>query len=109
MSLVPKFAKRTWQTRVVSCGLILAVFFLFFHFHVDTSLEKVSYIPAAKIQKDLRCVHGGRPEAAFTATLMNWAPTLYPSFLRVDRKQNLLLWPVVGSQLIRSPPRIHTI
>jgi hypothetical protein len=47
--------------------------------------------------------HKARVELAPVADWKNQPPS-NPSFLRIDYKQNLLVWPVVASDLTRSPP-----
>ncbi len=38
------------------------------------------------------------------AKLRNHTPNIDPAFLRIDFKQNLLVWPNVAGDLTRSPP-----
>ena len=47
-----------------------------------------------------------RLEMISVATWRDETLKLHPSFLRIDYKQNLLVWPVVSGDLARSPPYI---
>jgi hypothetical protein len=48
--------------------------------------------------------HKDRVELTSVADLRQETPKIDPSLLRVDYKQNLLVWPVVAGDLTRSPP-----
>jgi hypothetical protein len=45
-----------------------------------------------------------RIEVISVAELRDQTPEIDPSLLRVDFKQNLLVWPNVAGDLTRSPP-----
>jgi len=55
-------------------------------------------------------VKAALPEQKLTFKILSIAdrpdqtPTINPSLLRIDFKQNLLVWPNVASDLTRSPP-----
>jgi hypothetical protein len=40
----------------------------------------------------------------FPADRPDQTPNIHPSLLRIDRKQNLLVWPNIARHLTRSPP-----
>jgi hypothetical protein len=54
--------------------------------------------------KNFRLQHAARSEPALAKWLEGELASLNPSFLWVDYKQNLLVWPVIAASLIRSPP-----
>jgi hypothetical protein len=54
--------------------------------------------------KTFRLQHEARSEPAFTKWMEGELASLNPSFLWVDYKQNLRVWPVIAASLIRSPP-----
>jgi hypothetical protein len=109
MLVTPKASGKTWSAFVALYGLLLAIFLLSVHLQLDTAIGKVSYSPIAKLNKEFRSNHGGGPELAINTSLVQWNPTIRPSFLRVDRKQNLRVWPVVAFALIRSPPLTYSL
>ena len=45
-----------------------------------------------------------RVELVSISDAKNQTPKLNPYFLRIDYKQNLLVWPVLAGDLTRSPP-----
>ncbi|HSE90734.1 MAG TPA: hypothetical protein VLJ79_31280 [Candidatus Binatia bacterium] len=47
-----------------------------------------------------------RVELGSISDAKNQTPKLNPYFLRIDYKQNLLVWPVLAGDLTRSPPLI---
>lgn len=101
---------RAQRTGPVFAGLwvlFLALFILSAHWPLDGLMAKSGYYPVTKVKKDLRSHHSGGPDFPLHTVPVGWSPPLDASFLKVDRAQNLRLWPVVASQLIRSPPAIH--
>lgn len=53
--------------------------------------------------------HKDRLDLGLAADWSNPNVTSSPIFLRIDYKQNLLIWPVLGGNLTRSPPLHHSI
>lgn len=103
------YAKRAWPSRATAYGLLFAVILFSAHLWPDGFTGKVGYDPVAKVKKEFRSYHNEGPEFPLNTAPAEWTPYLPASFLRIDRKQNLRLWPVVASQLIRSPPATHSL
>lgn len=111
MFLLRKVDRKTWPVRILSYGLLLAIFFLSFHFELDTAIAagKGTYSSIAKVRKDFRYDNGGQPEVALTTALADWTPTFHPYFLRVVDKQNLPASHLLKSIRTRAPPSTHSI
>lgn len=90
-------------------SLLFAVTLFCLHLRPDGFTGKVSYHPVIKVKTDFRSQHSAELEFALHSPVEDWTPSPHASFLEVDRKQNLRLWPVVASQLIRSPPEIQLL
>jgi hypothetical protein len=45
-------------------------------------------------------------EIAYLVARADQTPQINPSVLKVDLKQNLLVWPNIANDLTRSPPRV---
>lgn len=87
---------------LVSVGLFFAAFVLFFEPPSDNLVDHPSFTALSKIKgKDNRHL-----EQAGSVGLEDQAPSVHPSLLRFDYKQNLLLWPVLADEITRSPPTI---
>jgi len=87
---------------MVSVGLFFAAFVLFCDTPSDNLLDNPSLTAPSKIKgKDNRHL-----EQAGSVVLEDQAPSVHPSLLRFDYKQNLLLWPVLAGEITRSPPTI---
>jgi hypothetical protein len=95
------------RVRVISWlayASVLAILFSFAYLPIDTPLSHGSLAAAVVLQKDIRLppvVKSGLP-ADFPP--QGWIASPASQFLKVDRKQNLRLWPVIYSWLTRSPP-----
>lgn len=96
-------SKRSF-TRVAAWGLVLFLLLLPLGFHFEGPGVKASLTPVAKIKADQRGDYPGQYGAAAVPAARDWIPRLRDSLLRFDFKQNLLVWPVLASGLIRSPP-----
>jgi len=98
---------KSWGAWVVSLGVSLAVL-LSCDWDPDRYEAKKSFAPLAKAyaqaHKTLRCCPDQRLDLAIVKTLANWPAQVSTTFLDTDRKQNLLLWPVIASGVTRSPP-----
>ena len=106
-----KVDRKIWPVRILSYGLLLAIFSLSLHFelHTETGAAKVSYSSFAKIRKNVKYNHGTRPEVALTPGSVHWTPSFHPYFLRVVDKQNLPGSHLLKSVIIRAPPSTYSI
>ena len=87
---------------MVSVGLFFAAFVLFFEPPSDNLVDHPSLTAPSKVKgKDNRHL-----EQAGSVVLEDQAPSVHPSLLRFDYKQNLLLWPVLAGEITRSPPTL---
>jgi hypothetical protein len=107
-------SKANWKisrVRILSCGLLLAIFFLSFHFELDTEIAagKSTYSSIAKVRKNGTYNHGERPEVALIMALVNCTPNFHPSFFRVLDKQHAPAWYLLRSSIIRAPPFTHSL
>ena len=111
MPLIPKVAMIIRPVRILAFGLFFAVFFLSFHFVLDTEIGagRGTYSSIAKVRKDFRNNHGGDPEVALMTVLVNWIPTFYSSCFRVADKQKVPPWYLLKSIRIRAPPFTHSL
>ena len=111
MFLSPKVDRKIWPVRILSYGLLLAIFSLSLHFelHTETGAAKVSYSSIAKVRKTFKDNHGTRPEVALTRGSVHWSPSFQPYFLRVVDKQNLPGSHLLKSVIIRAPPSTYSI
>jgi hypothetical protein len=86
--------------------LVLAIFALPLQFESDgpisTGIFSVKQINLTTILPQQKF----RVELASITDAKNQSPKLNPYFLRIDYKQNLLVWPVLAGDLTRSPPFI---
>ncbi len=87
--------------------LVFAIFALSLQFEpngfpVSTGIFSVKQINLTTVLPQQK----SRVELASIADAKNQSPKLKPYFLRIDYKQNLLVWPVVAGNLTRSPPYI---
>ena len=87
--------------------LVFAIFALSLQFEPDgfpvsTGIFSVKQINLTTVLPQQK----SRVELASIADAKNQSPKLKPYFLRIDYKQNLLVWPVVAGDLTRSPPYI---
>lgn len=104
MPPVRKSNPRRWLPSVLCACIILAVAFLAVHSTAGDLAGNVGYSHVAKVPKDFRFNAKGQPDLALSTSAKNWTPAFNVSFLKSDRKQNLLEWPVLALGLIRSPP-----
>ena len=85
---------------LVSAGLFFAAFVLLFEPPPDNLVDHASLTAPTKVKgKENR-----QWEQPGSAILEDQTPTVHPSLLRFDYKQNLLVWPVLGGEITRSPP-----
>src|SRR5687767_7160674 len=106
--LISKANRKISRVRILSYGLLLAIFFLSFHFELETEIAagKGTYSSIAKVRK---YGQGERPEVALITALVNWTPNFHPSFLRVVDKQHAPAWYLLKSSIIRAPPFTHSV
>jgi hypothetical protein len=71
-------------------------------FAISTGIFSVKQINLTTILPQQK----SRVELASITDAKNQTPKLNPYFLRIDYKQNLLVWPVLAGDLTRSPPDI---
>jgi hypothetical protein len=84
---------------------LLAIFALSFQPPLDGISGSKAVSAIGKISfKIFRLQHAARSESAVAKWLEGELASLNPSFLWVDYKQNLRMWPVIAASLIRSPP-----
>jgi hypothetical protein len=99
--------KNTAVTFRMAIFLVLAILALPLQFEPDgfpisTGIFSVNQINLTTVFPQQK----SRFEFAAIADAKNQAPKLNPTFLRIDYKQNLLVWPVLAGDLTRSPPYI---
>ena len=87
--------------------LVFAIFTLPLQFEPDgvpisTGIFSVKQINLTTVLPQQK----SRVELASITDAKNQTPKLNPYFLRIDYKQNLLVWPVLAGDLTRSPPYI---
>jgi len=113
MQLIPKVRRKSRVGQAALWGALLAILFISLHSILDDIDARRSSAALGKLRaqtdKILRCQHQNRSDLALPLVRADWKPTVPLSFLRFDRKQNLLLWPVVGSGVVRSPPASHPV
>ena len=109
--LISKANEKISRVRILACGLLLAIFFLFFHFELDTEIAagQSTYSSIAKVRKNGTYNHGERPEVALITALVDCTPNVHPSFLRVVDKQHAPAWYLLKSSIIRAPPLTHSL
>jgi hypothetical protein len=109
--LISKANRKISRVCILSYGLLLAIFFLSFHFELDTEIAagKGTYSSIAKVRKDGIYNDGERSEVALITALVNWTPNFHPSFLRVVDKQHAPAWYLLKSAIIRAPPITHSL
>ena len=107
---LPKVDRKIWPGRILSYGLLLAIFSLSLHFelHTEAGAAKVSYSSFAKVRKNFKYSHGARPEVALTATSVHWTTSFHPYFLSVVDKRNLPGLRLLTSVIIRAPPSSYS-
>jgi hypothetical protein len=92
-------------SRIFPCLLLLAIVAL----PLQQQSEGVSTFSSTFVVVLLK-VKAALPEQKLTFKILSVAdrldqtPKINPSLLRIDLKQNLLVWPNVASDLTRSPP-----
>jgi hypothetical protein len=87
--------------------LVLAIFALPLQiesdgFPISTGIFSVKQINLTTVLPQQK----SRVELGSITDAKNQTPKLNPYFLRIDYKQNLLVWPVLAGDLTRSPPYI---
>jgi hypothetical protein len=93
-------------TRAMARALLVAVFFLPLHLDLDQPAGKMNLFPVAKAKQDHRCAHNGQSGATIASPVATGAIVLPASLFEFDCKQDLTVWPVLASGLIRSPPAV---
>jgi hypothetical protein len=108
--LASKANRKISRVRILSYGLPLTIFFLSFHFELDTQIAagKGTYSSVAKVRKNGTYNHTERPGAALITALVNLTPNFHPSFLRVV-EQHAPAWYLSKSSIIRAPPFTHSL
>lgn len=102
--MVPALNKQTAVGRAVLFLLLLS----FVTLPLQQALESrsgSSIVSTGKVNAANLLVH--HKDRLHLGWVADWSdPNTMPSplFLRIDYKQNLLVWPVVGGNLTRSPP-----
>jgi len=94
---------------IAGVALLLALISLLFQLPAETVGRSSGYAPVYQIQKDFRGNYNGRSAIAVMSETVQLSPGIHAGFLETDYKQNLRVWPVVASQLIRSPPSFRPI
>lgn len=89
-------------------SLILSVALLPFYLRSADLSHGSIVVHIAKAQKDLRSPYKAQPELALTTPALDGSPVFHSALIDSDRKQNLLVWPVLAG-LIRSPPALHSL
>ena len=93
--------------RTIPFLLLFAVFALVFHYQLEGLSSATAISSGAKNKlKSIRLQHEDRIDLGLTGRWRGELSLLDPTFLRVDYKQNLSVWPVVAGKLIRSPPSL---
>ncbi|MBI2088071.1 MAG: hypothetical protein HYT78_04920 [Deltaproteobacteria bacterium] len=109
MPLLVKTARGKHFLSIAGVALLLALISLLFQASAETIGTSSGYAPAYQIQKDFRGNYNGRSAIAVLSETVQLSPGIHAWFLETDYKQNLRVWPVVASQLIRSPPSLRSI
>jgi hypothetical protein len=109
--LAAKTNRKIWRVRILSYGLLLAIFFLSFHFELDTEMAagKGTYSSVAKVRKNGTYNHTERPGATLITVLVNLIPNFHPSFLRVVEQQHARAGYLLESSIIRAPPFMRSL
>lgn len=89
---------------IAAAGSLVALLSLLVDPRSEAIGRSIGYAPLHQIHKDLRTDHGGRAFVAVPSQSGQFFAGHPPSFFEDDYKQNLLIWPVVAWQTIRSPP-----
>jgi hypothetical protein len=91
--------------RGLLCVLLLALIVLLPHRQIESvsGLSSTFLIAQAKL-RIVAPVEKLPFEIAFLLERTDQTPQINPSVLRVDLKQNLLVWPNIASDQTRSPP-----
>jgi len=115
---MPKKGKRKGSCVLLSWAIGLVVLSLAFHWELPSRAANDIYIPAAKVTLPIikitlfdrgpKLYSASAQDAALSGVSRDRTPALLRSFIRVDRKQNLRLWPVVTSEELRAPPGVRT-
>jgi hypothetical protein len=97
--------QRGRSIRLIGYACLLAIVFSFAYLPIETPLSHGSITAAVVVHKDIR-LHHPIAKSALPLDLppQGWIAESWARFLKVDRKQNLRLWPVIDSGLTRSPP-----
>ena len=104
MRLPKKSNLRRWLPPVLCVCVILGVAFLAADSVASDLPGNIGYSHFPKVPKDFRSSAKGQSEPALSTPIEIWTLAVNVSFLNSDRKQNLLVWPVLALGLIRSPP-----
>lgn len=91
-------------TRFVAYASLLGIFLSFAPLPIEPGLSPGSYSAVVILQKDVRFQHVIKAGLPLNFPRQGWIADWDLSFLKVDRKQNLRLWPVIASGITRSPP-----
>jgi hypothetical protein len=91
-------------SKAVSFLAVVAILALVCHYDFDGRSDSLGISVVKFMSKSFRSLHENRTGLPVTRDLRDQVPLSSPSFLRIDYKQNLLVWPVVATDLTRSPP-----
>ena len=88
----------------IAYASVFAIFLSFAYLPIDAPLSHGSVVAAAVFQKNVRLHHVVNSGIPIDFPPQEWIAGPTSKFLKMDRKQNLRLWPVIYSWLTRSPP-----
>lgn len=91
----PSAKKSAAPNRLTAAVLLLAVFFLPFHFHL--------FNPAAQLSQECSCYQGARSQAGLAPAPADWTPTFQASFIVLYEPQ-IFGRLAFDSHAIRAPP-----
>lgn len=109
MLLLLKTVRGNHFLSIAGVALLLALISLLFQPPAETIGRSSGYVPVQHIYKDVRGDHHGKTFTTVASRNVQFSPQFCASFFKTDYKQNLRVWPVVASQLIRSPPSFRSI
>jgi len=106
MYSVAEISRKISPARIIAYVLLLTMFFLPFSHSIEglPSQPGLNILAKVKGKPSKTFKHERRFKLASIEVLEDQASSLHPSLLRVDYKQNLLVWPVVAGGITRSPP-----
>lgn len=101
--------QRLRAMRWIGCACLSALFFSLAYLPIDTPLSHGSISAAVVVHKDIRLQQIAKTGWLQDSPLETWIDDSGLRFVKVDRKQNLRLWPVIYTGLTRSPPPINLV